>query len=176
MQRRKVLAGIGSVGVLGSAAYVQFGRDVLQDDGEDPNHDPVTMDVLDDAGSGLSTVTLPDMGRVTFVDLFATTCSICASQMPDLATAYASLDEEEVTFVSVTAEQPSVIDDTVVLDWWEDHDGSWPVARDLDWSFSRHYRQATPTAVLFDAAGRIRWEHTGRKSTDDVLNRIDDIS
>lgn len=174
MHRRELIAGVGSLGVLGTAAYVQFGSDLFRETGDDPEHDPVSVDVIYSADTGIDSIALPDTGRVTFVDLFATTCSVCASQMPDLREAYATFGDE-VTFLSVTAEQPTVVDDEVVLDWWDEHEGTWPVARDLDWSFTRHYRQATPTAVLFDSAGRIRWEHTGRKTTDDVVNRIRDI-
>ena len=174
MNRRKLLAGIGSVGVLGSAAYLQFGHNLFEDDGEEPEHDPVEVDVLYSADTSFESITLPDPDQITFVDLFATTCSVCASQMPDLAEAYASLGDD-VTFVSVTAEQPTIVEDDVVLDWWTEYDGTWPVARDIGWDFSRHYRQATPTGILFDANGRIRWEHTGRKTTEDVLSRIDDI-
>ena len=174
MRRRELIAGIGSAGVLGTAAYVQFGGDLFGDGGEEPEHDPVSVDVIHSADTDLDSVELPDPGRITFVDVFATTCSICATQMPDLGEAHATFGDE-VTFLSVTAEQPTVVDDDVVLEWWDEHEGTWPVARDLDWSFTRHYRQATPTAILFDADGLIRWEHTGRKTTDDVVSRIREI-
>ena len=175
MRRRSLLAGAGGLGFLGVGAVAHFGRDRLQStDGEEPDHDPVTLSVVEPAGSDLETITVPDPGRITFVDLFATTCTTCQQQMPDLAKAHEQLGDE-VTFVSITSEDPRIADDDTVTDWWETYEGTWPAARDAEFSFTRYYRQATPTAILFDSEGLIRWENTGRKTTEEVVDRVTEI-
>lgn len=163
MRRRELVTGAAGVAVLLGGAYVHRGGTV--EGGREPAHEPITFQSLD----GRS-VTVPEPDTPTFVDRFATTCRVCRDQLPALRAAAAELDDA-VAFVSITAEQPGVVDDGTIREWWDEHGGPWPVVRDEDWSFARHYRQATPTGILFDAAGRIRWEHTGRKSTDQVVDR-----
>ena len=163
MRRRELVVGAAGLAALAGGAYTHRGGTIAN--GRQPAHDPITFETV--AGDS---ITVPDPERPLFVDRFATTCRVCREQLPALRTAAAELGDA-VAFVSITAEQPAVIDDPTIRTWWDDHGGPWPVVRDDDWSFARHYRQATPTAVLFDAAGRIRWEHTGRKSADQVIER-----
>lgn len=174
MRRRDLLGGIGSVGVLGVAGIVHlYGTPFGATVGEEPPHDPVTVQGVTGPGSTAETFTIPDPDRITFVDLFATTCTVCQAQMPELGRAADSLDD--VLFVSLTAEQEATVPDSELASWWEQYDGSWPVARDVTYDFVRHYTRATPTAVLFDAAGRLRWEETGAKTSDEIIDRVDAV-
>lgn len=174
MRRRELLAGIASTGVLAGAGYLHvYGTPFGTTEGEEPPHDPVDVQGVPAPGSEETTLTIPTPDRITFVDLFATTCDVCQRQMPELADAADRL--EDITFVSVTAERESVVDDDVIAEWWADFGGHWPVARDESYDFVRHYSRATPTAVLFDAAGRLRWEDTGAKTADEIVDRVDAV-
>lgn len=174
MRRRELIGGAASAGVLGAAGLVHvFGTPFGASVGEEPPHAPVTVQGVAAPGSEAEPLMIPDPDRITFVDLFATTCTVCQAQMPELGAAADALDD--VLFVSVTAEQEAVVPDEELASWWERYGGSWPVARDESFAFVRHYRRATPTGVLFDAAGRLRWEETGAKTADEIIDRVDAV-
>ena len=175
MRRRDLLAGVVSAGALGTAGALHvFGMPFGSTVGEEPAHGQVAVSGVEATGSEARPVSLPADNAVTFVDLFATTCTVCQAQMPALGEAADSLPD--VKFVSVTAERESFIDDAGIADWWDEYDGRWQVARDDSYDFVRHYSRATPTAVIFDADGRLRYEETGRKSADEIIEEIEAVT
>ncbi|MFU8867363.1 TlpA family protein disulfide reductase [Natronococcus sp.] len=172
MRRREVLAGVASAGTLaGAGALAVYG---LPGDDEEPRHDPVTIDTIEATGSSEGTVQIPDEGSVTFVDLFATTCGICKEQMPALGEAYDRVGDD-VTFVSITNENEDQVPDAEIADWWDEYDGHWPVGRDGTSDLIVHYGSGTPIGVLFDSDGIVRWEEGGRKESDEIVSRIEDV-
>lgn len=174
MHRREVLAGIGAAGLIGVAGTAHVvGVPFGSREGEAPAHDPVTVQGVAATGSEATEFTIPDPDRPTFVDLFATTCTVCQAQMPELREASDALPD--VAFVSVTAELPRIVDDESVAAWWDEYDGNWQVARDTSYDFVRHYSRATPTAVLFDADGLLHWEETGAKTADEIIAKIEAV-
>ncbi|MCU4924925.1 TlpA family protein disulfide reductase [Halobacteria archaeon AArc-dxtr1] len=174
MRRREALAGAASLGVLGTAgAAAAFGVPWLSDDGEH-RHDPVTLSTIDAPGSEAGEVTVPVEGQVTFVDLFATTCTICEGQMSDLREASERVDDD-VAFVSITNESENVADDDRVAEWWDDHGGAWTVARDPTSDVVVHYGAGTPRGIVFDEAGRVHWEEGGAKTADEVVEQIERV-
>lgn len=174
MRRRDLLAGLSGAGLIGvaGAAHV-FGLPFGTAAGEEPAHGPVTVQGVAATGSDAGDLTIPAADRPTFVDLFATTCTVCQSQMPELGEASDRLPD--VAFLSLTAEPEGVVDDDTLATWWDDYDGRWQVARDTTFGFVRYYSRATPTGVLFDADGRLRWEETGRKTADEIVEQVDAI-
>lgn len=171
MRRREMLAGVASLGTLGAgAAAAVYGLPSRDDDGE-RRHDPVEITTVEASGSQAGTVRIPNEGRPTFVDLFATTCTVCQEQMPTLGEVYDEFGDE-MTFLSVTNESRSVVSDDELGTWWADHDGRWTVGRDVTSELIVHYGTATPTAVLFDADGRVVWEDTGRKAAEEFQENI----
>jgi thiol-disulfide isomerase/thioredoxin len=177
MRRRDVLAGAASVGTLaGAGAVAVYGlpSSGFGDDGEEPAHDPVEVETVDATGSDAGTQRIPADGEVTFVDLFATTCTICMDQMPALGEAYDRVGDD-VTFVSITNEGEGQASDGKISDWWDEFDGRWQVGRDASSDLIIHYGTATPIAVLFDADGNVRWEESGRKTSDEIVSQIEDV-
>lgn len=174
MRRRDLLAGLAGTGVVGVAGLAHvYGLPIGTAEGEEPDHGPVTVQGVAATGSDAGELTIPAPDEPTFVDLFATTCTVCQAQMPDLGEAYDTL--EDVTFLSLTAEPEGAVDDEALAAWWDEYDGRWQVARDTSYDFVRHYSRATPTAVLFDADGRLRWEDTGRKTTEEIVDRVESV-
>ena len=172
MRRRDLIAGIAGAGIVGTAGIAHvYGLPMGRAEGEEPAHGPVTVQGVEATGSDGGDLTIPAADQPTFVDLFATTCTVCQAQMPDLGEASDAL--EDVTFLSLTAEPEGAVDDEALAAWWDEYDGRWQVARDTSYDFVRHYSRATPTAVLFDADGRLRWEETGRKTADEIIERVD---
>ncbi len=166
MRRRDVVAGIVGVGALGSAGFTAVYGLPTSSEGEDRRHEPIDLETVAATGSDAGTVTVPTESGVTFVDLFATTCDVCREQMPTLGELHDRYGEE-MTFVSVTNERAQFVDDDALAAWWDDHDGRWTLARDPTSELIVHYGTSTPTAVLFDSAGNVVWEDTGRKSLEE---------
>jgi len=170
MRRRDLLAGVGSVAVLGGGAAVAFGV-VGSDDGSVV--EPIELETIDAEGSATGTVTVPERGEVTFVELFATWCTVCESMMPELAAAHGAIDGD-VQFLSVTNEP---LGDTVtredVANWWRHHGGTWTVAADRDLELTHRLEASgVPYSFVLDARNRIVWRHRGRTSAETVRAEI----
>lgn len=171
MKRRHLLAGLGSVGVLGGAGAVATGTvtDVFGGGLE-----PVTLDTVDVRGSRDGEVTIPAEGRPTFVDFFATWCGPCEEQMPALAAAHERLGDE-VLFVSVTPEDVGgAISEEAVAEWWDENDGDWLVAADLSAELAARLNVGNyPSARAIDASGRVRWSTSGTHTTEEFVDGIE---
>jgi len=178
MRRRDVLAGAASVGALaGAGALAVYGvpSGVLSDESDDGlRHDPIEIETVEATGSDAGTQTIPADGTVTFVDLFATTCDICQDQMPALGEA-ADQVGDDVTFISITNEGEEQASDDELTDWWDEYDGRWQLGRDPTSELIVHYGTSTPIAVLFDGDGQVQWEESGRKTSDEIVSRIEGV-
>lgn len=178
MRRRDVLAGVGSLGVLAGAGTlavygIPSGGDP-DDSRAEPRHDPIEIETVEATGSEAGSQLVPADGEVTFVDLFATTCDICKDQMPALGDA-ADRVGGEVTFISITNERESQVTDAELAEWWDEYDGRWTVGRDPTSELVVHYGTSTPIAVLFDSEGRVQWEESGRKTSDEIVSKIEEV-
>ncbi|MFC7114952.1 TlpA family protein disulfide reductase [Natronoarchaeum sp. GCM10025703] len=174
MNRREFVAAAASLGVLGGGAAVATGRLDLGGSPGEAGAKPVEIETLDAPGSDAGTIAVPEEGRVTLVTFFATWCRICRRSMPALGTVY---DErgDEVQFLSVTNE---AVGGTVtredVVDWWERHDGRWPVAVDTDLELTaRLDASSVPTVLVLDADNEVAWSATGEKTAAELRAGID---
>lgn len=159
MQRREVIAGLGSLAVLGGGAALAL--DGSQSDGS--SVEPLEIQTIAAPGSSDGTVTVPQRGQVTVLELFATWCGVCESMMSEMATAHERLGGE-VQFVSVTNEP---LGETVTREdvsaWWADHQGAWTLGADTDLILTQRLdARGVPYTVVFDADNRIAWSHRGR--------------
>jgi thiol-disulfide isomerase/thioredoxin len=170
MRRREAIAGLGALGVLGAGGAVAFGQ---LGNSEGDRIDPLELPRIDAPGSPPGTETVPETGRVTYLSLFATWCTICQRKMDPLGEAAAAVDDD-VQFVSVTNEPVGkTVDAGEVAAWWADHDGSWPVAYDETLELSRRVgARGVPYSVVFDADNRVTWSDGGYQETDDILGHI----
>ncbi|WP_066412191.1 TlpA family protein disulfide reductase [Halorubrum aethiopicum] len=176
MERRHLLAGIASAGVLGAGGVVATGSvpDGLGFGDSAEPVEPTTLPTIEAPGSRDGEVTIPAEGRATFVDFFGTWCPPCAEQMPALAEAHDRLGDE-VLFVSVTTENVgNAVDEETVVDWWTEHDGDWLVAADVSAElFTRLDVNGFPSARAIDAAGRVRWATSGTHTTEEFVDGIE---
>lgn len=170
MKRREALAGLGSLAVLGGGAAVHFG---VFDQGTGNSIEAVELETLDAPGSTAGTATVPERGRVTYVELFATWCTICKSMMPEVAAAHDAVGEE-VQFLSVTNEPlGETITRADVAQWWADHGGDWTVAVDEDLALTQRLdATGVPYAVVFDEDNAITWTHRGRTTAETIEAKI----
>jgi thiol-disulfide isomerase/thioredoxin len=169
MRRRDLLVGLGSLAAVGGGAALTLGNF-----GETARGvEPVELETLDAPGSQAGTVAVPERGRVTFVEMFATWCTVCQSMMPRLAEVNESVGDE-VQFLSVTNEPlGTTITRADVADWWRDHRGNWTVAADTDLELTKRLdASAVPYAFVFDERNELVWDHRGRASVETLETQI----
>jgi thiol-disulfide isomerase/thioredoxin len=133
----------------------------------------VEIDVVDPNGE-TRTARVPDEGRVTFIDFFATWCAPCEEQMPVLADVYESLDAD-VQFLSVTPQPVGrTITKAELLEWWDDNDGAWDIGLDRRALVAEEFRVSKyPAAVVVDEAGRYQWTHRGLAEAETLRDGIE---
>lgn len=170
MRRRDLLTTLAAATATASAGCNAVGTFTSDDDDAE---EAITVETLDAPGSQAGTTTVPAAERVSFVEFFATTCSICAAQMSTLAEAYRRVGDE-VQFISVTSEPVGyTVTKEEVASWWEDHGGTWPVAVDDGTALSQRYdATSVPTAVVVRPDGTVTWSHTGRTEAADIVEAI----
>lgn len=175
MRRRDLLAGAAGLAVVGGGAAYALGDVSVADQTDGEAFEQFALPGIDAPGSEAGTVTVPETDRVSFVELFATTCSVCERMMPDLKAASEAVDDD-VQFISVTNEPVShTVGVDGVAEWWEDHNGSWQVAHDDDLDLTRAVNaNATPYTLVFDQTNRLVYADAGHKTSDEILELIED--
>jgi len=170
MKRREALAGLGALGALGAGGAVAFGT---LGNSEGDHIEPVEVPRIDAPGSPPGTETVPETGRVTYLSLFATWCTICQDKMEPLGEAKATVDGD-VQFVSATYEQVGLtLSRADVSEWWVDHDGAWPVVHDDNYALTTQLNtQGVPHSLVLDADNRVTWSESGYKSADTLVEHI----
>ena len=167
MRRRDVLAGLAGLLTVGAGAAVLARQPA-------GGVAPEELETVEAPGSPAGTVVVPQRGRVTFLEFFATWCHVCAETMDPLGEAYDAVGED-VQFVSATNEPVGhAVSREDVREWWADHDGRWPVVLDADLRLTEALDvTGVPTAVVLDADNVVTWTATGVKPADELLARIE---
>lgn len=180
MRRREILAGLGSAGVVvGGSAVAVYGLPSADDlrgaESDDEPPEPLEIETVDAPGSDAGTVEIPDLGRVTFIDLFGTWCGPCIEQMPALAEANERIGDE-ILFCSVTNEAvgpDGAITEAELVEWWDEHGGNWTLGLDPAAELTARYPGGVPRGVAIDASGRVQWAESGIKTADELVSGIE---
>ena len=106
-----------------------------------------------------SEVSLSDYeGNVVLVNLWATWCSPCRAEIPDIEAAYQTYLDEGFVVLGVNIEESREI----VAPFVEEFDMSYPVLLDKTGELMKIYRaQGLPMSFLVDADGVIQVRHMG---------------
>jgi len=100
-------------------------------------------------------------GTPTLLNFWATDCDVCLAEQPAWVALYEELAPRGLDLVGVAMpyDPPNR-----VLEWAESRALPYPVALDLDGAVALAFGpvRVTPTTVLIDAEGRIRWTRLGR--------------
>lgn len=183
MRRRDLLAGLGSIGVLGGAGLVATGEvPSLGNQSEDratrgtmdeTETDSVTIETINAPGSQGGQVTIPASDQATFIDFFGTWCPPCVEQMPALAEANKRVGDS-VLFISVTTEAVGrSVTEQELVNWWETHDGNWLLGVDQRAELAARYLEGGyPSAVAIDTSGTVQWSEAGIKTADQLVAGI----
>ena len=179
MRRRELLAGIGSVGVLGGAGLIairglpSFGEEPAGSENGDPP-EQLTIETVDAPGSRDGSVAVPSTDQPTFIDFFGTWCPPCIEQMPALGEASDRVGDSAL-FLSVTTEAVGrALPEAELVDWWETHDGDWLLGVDPNAELAARYLAGGyPSAVAIDASGTVQWSDSGVKTADELVAGIE---
>jgi thiol-disulfide isomerase/thioredoxin len=182
MRRRDLVAGFAGLVTVGTAGCISqrqlgSGKQAQSESAAQSGNagiEPVTLETVDAPGSEAGSVTVPERGTVTFVSFFATWCHVCESEMPALASAYNG-EGETVQFVSVTNEPVGhSVTREDVADWWDEHDGNWPVALDTELALTEALSVAgVPRLFVLDADNIVTWSGKGQVPAETVEAEID---
>lgn len=168
MNRRELIAGLGSLSVLGAGTAVYTTRSAGPEGIE-----PIQIEAVSAPGSEAGDTLIPEPGRVTFLDVFATWCRTCQGMMPTLRDVHQQVDD--IQFVSVSNEAIGTVtsrDD--LTDWWRAHDGNWTVGVDTDLKLTAELDINTvPSSFVFDAENQLVDSETGHKTGETLLEWIE---
>ncbi|APW99871.1 alkyl hydroperoxide reductase [Halobiforma lacisalsi AJ5] len=198
MNRRELLAGVTSAGVLGGAAATfRFGLpsfatasgagSTADSSGGDGDSDgdgngngndsggPIELETIDARGSEAGTLPVPNDG-VTVVMFFSPACGTCRKLMPHLAAARERLVDagygDALTVVSVTARQS----ESSLREWWLEYEGNWYLGFDPGRSLAAQYQVVGyPVLVAVDEDGNSRWTDTGVVSADRIVRNVEPL-
>ncbi|SDR42341.1 TlpA family protein disulfide reductase [Natronobacterium texcoconense] len=171
MRRREVIAGAAALAATGAgAAYALGGVDPLE---SDDAIEPIELETLEAPGSDAGTAIVPEPGRVTFLELFATWCDVCERMMEPTGELYDEFGDR-IQFVSVSNEPigRSVTREDVA-DWWDAHDGRWAVAIDDDLELTSELNASgVPYSFVLDEDNVVTWSDRGSKSLEELREPI----
>jgi thiol-disulfide isomerase/thioredoxin len=113
------------------------------------------------------TMAVTPAGEVVLLDFFATWCAPCKPQMDHLGEIHGRFPD--VHMLSITWES----DTDLVTEFWTDHDGTWPVAKDPEVRTGEEFGvDRIPTMLIFDAEGTEVWRHSGLAATDSIAEQL----
>lgn len=133
------------------------------------SQDSLSLETIAVGGSPGETVSLRPTDRPVLLDFFATWCAPCIPQMETLRTVRSTFAPADLRMVSVTSEA----DEAAVREFWQQHDGAWPVATDPRSRAVREYSvTGVPTLLVVRPDGTVTWRHTGLAGRDTLLGAV----
>jgi thiol-disulfide isomerase/thioredoxin len=112
-------------------------------------------------------------GKVILLDMFATWCGPCESQLTELQKVRAAYPESEVAIITVDVDTRETASE--VLQFRNDRGITWRFAM-TNAQFSKSFPASSiPTMYYLDGDGRIKDKAVGAESSSEVMERIDRI-
>jgi len=171
VNRRRLLAGLGGVGVVGAGWGVSTGALPTGQAPEDTVDERV--ETIEAPGSTAGEQSIP-ADRPVVVDVMSVNCSVCEQSMPALVESYETY-HAEVSFLSISTD-PGDISTSTLVEWWDDNDGQWTFGLDPLLAVSRELGvSAIPTTVLIDEDGQILDELRGEKTASALASMIETV-
>ncbi len=112
-------------------------------------------------------------GKVLVIEFFATWCSYCREQLPEMEEVRKAYGEDEVAFLMVDNDDRESKEK--VADYRVANDISWPVAHQGGAMAQRYLVDAIPTTVVIDQDGDVQYYHTGATTAEKIKSAIDEL-
>jgi len=169
------LAGCTSLPGTGAGGGDSSGAGTADDSGTastTDGRDALALETLAVGGSPGEQVTLRPPDRPALLDFFATWCAPCVPQMETLREVRSTFDADQLRMVSVTSEA----DESAVREFWQRHDGTWPVATDPRSRAVREYSvTGVPTLLVVTPDGTVTWRHTGLAGRETLFDQVGQV-
>lgn len=134
------------------------------------DRDVIRLESLAVGGSPGETVVLRPPDRPALLDFFATWCAPCVPQMETLGAVRSTFAPADLQMVSVTSEA----DEEAVREFWQQHEGTWPVATDpRSRAVTKYSVTGVPTLLVVTPEGTVTWRHTGLAGRETVLEQVE---
>lgn len=129
----------------------------------------LTLQTVDVRSSPGTKIAVAPTGQVVLLDFFATWCAPCKPQMKSLRSVHEKFPD--VHLLSITTET----DDDAIQEFWEEYEGTWPVAKDPELRATEQYDVGgIPTLIVLDPDGGEVWRHIGLAAQKDIERAIRD--
>ena len=109
-------------------------------------------------------------GKPLLVTFWATTCSTCVKEIPNLVKFYNELDDEmEIVAIAMPYDPPNF-----VVELSERENIPYPVALDINGNAVKAFGnvQVTPTSFLIDAAGNVVQKNYGEINIEELRQKV----
>ncbi|WP_139305421.1 TlpA family protein disulfide reductase [Natronorubrum sediminis] len=184
--RRAVVLSVGAIALTPLSGCLE-GTDPGSD-GDDDSDDAAReassdeVETIDATGSTAGTVAVPAAERIQLVNFTRRLCPTSEGLLTEIDDARAELAESESIEADETVDTLSVIDgdsderptEEELAEWWDDHDGDWPIGFDDDGSLSDALEIAVrPTTVVLDDAGTVHWRTEGDTSASNLVSAVE---
>ena len=176
MNRRRLLAGLAGLGVVGGGWAASSGWSAGGSSADqEATRAEFTVETIDAPGSSAGSLTVP-ADQPTFVDFVSVGCEVCSASMPALTTFQAAYSDS-LRFVSLSTDPVGFsVEKSSLQEWWADHDGAWALGVDDQLSVANRLDvTSVPTAVVIDAEGAVRGRTSGRKSVGELESLVEPV-
>ena len=166
------LVGVVAYATLSNRAPGGAPGDDGTDDGTTGTGQPAPLFSLTDTeGNSVSLQSL--RGKVVLLDLFATWCGPCKTQMGELKEVYARYNTSEVVILSIDVDKSET--QSQVRAFRSDYGASWGFCTDTDSVGAKYGAQYIPTLAIIDRAGNLSHRGSGVEQASDLIARIDPL-
>jgi len=112
-------------------------------------------------------------GKVVVLDLFATWCGPCQSQMAELSEVRARYSASDVVILSIDVDTRETA--SQAREFKADYGATWAFAMDTDGVGDKYGATAIPTLAIVDRAGKLAYSNQGLEDADALIARIDPL-
>lgn len=130
-----------------------------------------TFSLVDLDGNVVSLQSL--RGKVVVLDLFATWCVPCQSQMTELGQVREHYSPSDMVILSIDVDTGETA--SQVREFKSDYGATWAFARDTDGVGERYGATAIPTLAIIDRAGNLAYRDQGVEGASALIARIDPL-
>ena len=166
------LVGVVAYAVLSDRAPDTSPTNSTPDDGTNGTAQVAPLfSLVDTDGNAVSLQLL--RGRVVVLDLFATWCGPCRTQMGELKQVYAHYNASEVVILSIDVDKGET--QSEVRAFRSDYGAQWAFCTDTDSVGAKYGAQYIPTLAVIDPAGNLSHLGSGVEQAIDLIAMIDPL-